>query len=266
MLDVAIVPELGGKILSLRDRRMGQEWLWAAPDGRGLFHNNPADAFEDGPLAGIDECTPTVLPCLWEGRPLPDHGEVWMTPATFRVDGTCLHTSVRLPVSPLTMHRQVSFSAPNTLQLDYRIENTGCQPERFLWAWHPLFRHEPGDTIEFPVNHGAPQTEKSVRDLLEGSGTGMIKCFLPAPHGRCALKRRNGSLLEIRWDATALPWLGIWVTRGAWHGFTHIALEPTNAPLNALTEFTNPHPQSDKFPAPLAPGKSCTWQLLVTLQ
>lgn len=266
MLDVAIVPELGGKILSLRDRRKGQEWLWAAPDGRGLFRNEIADAFDEGPLAGIDECTPTVLPCLWEGRSLPDHGEVWMTPATYRVDGTCLHTSVRLPVSPLTMHRQVSFSAPNTLQLDYRIENTGCQPERFLWAWHPLFRHEPGDTIEFPVNHGAPQTEKSVRDLLEGSGTGMIKCFLPAPHGRCALKRRNGSLLEIRWDATALPWLGIWVTRGAWHGFTHIALEPTNAPLNALTEFTNPHPQSDKFPAPLAPGKSCTWQLLMTLQ
>ena len=115
------------------------------------------------------------------------------------------------------------------------------------------------------MNHGDPQTEKAVRDLLEGTETGMIKCFLPAPHGRCALQRRDGSLLEIRWDAKALPWLGIWVTRGAWHGFTHIALEPTNAPLNSLTELAAPHPEEEKFTEPLGPGESRTWRLLVTV-
>ncbi len=266
MLEVAVVPELGGKILSLRDRLSGREWLWAAPDGRGLFRNAPGDAFEDGPLAGIDDCTPTVLPCEWEGRRLPDHGEVWMTPATCRVDAGMLSTSVRLPVSPLVLHRDISFIAPNTMELVYRMENTGDKAEHFLWAWHPLFPHEPGDTIEFPVNHGDPGTESAVSDLLEGSGTGMIKCFLPAPHGRCALRRSDGSMLEIRWDANSLPWLGIWVTRGAWHGFTHIALEPTNAPLDSLAERTLPHRDEAKFPPPLAPGASRTWRLLVTVQ
>src|ERR1700690_4239136 len=75
-VELAVVPELGAKIISLRNLRTGREWLWHPLDKVKLFKNHPGDEFCGSPLAGIDECLPTILPCAWRGRELPDHGEV----------------------------------------------------------------------------------------------------------------------------------------------------------------------------------------------
>ena len=74
---LAVVPELGAKIISLKDLRTQREWLWHPDDNLELFINQPHDVFSDSPLVGMDECLPTILPCTWRGRKMPDHGEVW---------------------------------------------------------------------------------------------------------------------------------------------------------------------------------------------
>ena len=84
-IELAVVPELGAKIISLKNLRTGREWLWHPSEGLKLFTNQVRDDFSISPLVGIDECFPTIEPCSWQGRELPDHGEIWSVP--WQVDG-----------------------------------------------------------------------------------------------------------------------------------------------------------------------------------
>ena len=44
-VELAVVPELGAKIISLKDLRTGREWMWHPPGGLKLFRNLPGDDF-----------------------------------------------------------------------------------------------------------------------------------------------------------------------------------------------------------------------------
>lgn len=72
-----MVPELGGRIISLRSLKTGREWCWHQPRPDWLWANDAGDPFSAGPQAGIDECVPSVAACQIKGRRIPDHGEVW---------------------------------------------------------------------------------------------------------------------------------------------------------------------------------------------
>ena len=51
-VELAVVPELGARIISLKDLRTRREWLWHPAGGRKLFRNCAGDSFESGPLVG----------------------------------------------------------------------------------------------------------------------------------------------------------------------------------------------------------------------
>src|SRR6267378_7288167 len=111
-VQIAVVPELGAKMISLRNLQTGREWLWHPHNELTLFRNRLGDDFSQSPLAGIDECLPTIAPCQWQGRTLPDHGEVWST--SWSVDSTAwengiLQTANRLILSPFQMKRTVAL-------------------------------------------------------------------------------------------------------------------------------------------------------------
>jgi galactose mutarotase-like enzyme len=42
---VAVVPELGAKIISLKNRRTHREWMWHPAERLKLFRNRPGDDF-----------------------------------------------------------------------------------------------------------------------------------------------------------------------------------------------------------------------------
>ena len=82
---VAVIPEIGGKIISLESRRTGRDWLWKNP--HLPLRKPPADAADFGAFdaGGWDEVFPTVNPCqvpnsAWGNRALTDHGELWYRP------------------------------------------------------------------------------------------------------------------------------------------------------------------------------------------
>src|SRR5882672_4545281 len=111
-LRITVVPELGAKIISLKDLHTGREWMWHPRGGMKLFRNRPGDDFSQSPLVGADECLPTIMPCSWQGRDLPDHGEVWNAP--WKVDSAAwengiLKTSVRLKISPFEFERTIEL-------------------------------------------------------------------------------------------------------------------------------------------------------------
>src|SRR5262249_53312681 len=114
------------------------------------------------PLFGMDECLPTIAPCCWNGRQLPDHGEAWF--AAWSVDDEAwrsgvLCTGVDLKISPFRFDRSIEL-IENQLRLDYHLVNRGHVEEQFLWAMHPLLQLEPGDQLELP---------RSTRALLNGA-------------------------------------------------------------------------------------------------
>jgi len=239
-VELEIVPELGAKIISLKNLRTGREWLWHPAEGPRLFKNQIRDAFSTSPLVGIDECFPTIEPCSWQGRELPDHGEVWNTP--WQVDGAAwengiLKTKARLRISPFEFERTIELQG-NEIRINYGLHNLSAIEEKFVWAMHPLLRLEAGDQLELP---------HSTRQLLNGETwvdgvTSKIpekKCAKifarPVSESWAAVQNKAGTdRLEFTWNSSENDTLGLWLTRGGWHGHDHFAIEPTNADNDSL--------------------------------
>jgi galactose mutarotase-like enzyme len=271
-VSLSIAPALGGRIVSLKDRVSRREWLdgWAPANKRRLWQpTDPAD-FETGPGAGIDECLPTVLPCKIGRKPLPDHGELWNQVPEFAVDPK-IGVSCRwiLKSLPLAFERRISLTE-NTVHFDYRLENRADAPTPFLWAWHPLFSWKRGDQIV--------STEKSClspggderlpwpgndlsRAYFPKGATPAAKVFLgPLSKGRAAIHAANGARLALSWPSSIFPYAGIWITRGFWKGLHHWAIEPTNAPVDRLSDIHEPSAISL-----LAPREVREWTLVIKL-
>jgi hypothetical protein len=240
IIEAVVIPELGAKIVSLKNLRTGREWMWHPAGGFKLFRNRFGDEFSRSPLIGIDECFPTIMPCHWQGRDLPDHGEVWSVP--WMVDPNdwengILRTSVALKVSPFKLERTIEL-IDSEIRLDYRLTNLGDAEESFLWAMHPLLKLRSGDQIVVPNS-----TRKQFKNLafIDDWQTAPMenncaKNFAtPVLEGTAAVSNEiTGERLELRWNPEHNDTLGLWLTRGGWHGHHHVALEPTNSSSDEL--------------------------------
>ena len=287
--EIRVAPELGAKIISLKNLETGREWMWRPPGPFRLFHNEPGDPFERSTLVGTDECLPTVAPCKWRGRNLPDHGEVWSVPWTIDRNASeqgRIKTRVATPVSPFVFERTIRLEE-RKVRLDYGIRSVSSEPETFLWAFHPLLEIVEGDRIELPADvrsvlvesvsglpdmpHGRvrpwpdpiPGVELGQMDF--GSyGPACAKLFVGSPgEGRAAIvNSRTRESLTLEFDARQNPALGIWLTRGGWHGYEHVALEPTNLASDSLAEA----PPRATAASILPPGTESAWTIRLDLQ
>jgi galactose mutarotase-like enzyme len=252
-LEIVVVPELGAGVISLRSLATGREWMWRPTDGRGLFANRTGDAFETGPLAGAVDCLPTIEPCQAGDRTLPDHGEVWSAPWEFDRDAWKrghLRTQIRSNVLPLCFERTISVHNSGA-RFSYQIRNLSDRTVPFLWAFHPLIAICPEDRIELPAaidsvkvaavngiscldgaeDCGWPEPQPGLRlDLVQRCDSSFLKLF--ANFTDCALGwvalYRDGERLEFRFRPREIPYAGLWFTNRGWHGYTHLAIEPTN--------------------------------------
>ena len=261
-VEIALVPELGAKVISLRNLATGCEWMWHPPAGRKLFRNRLGDDFAASTMTGWDECLPTIASCNWKGRKLPDHGEVWSVP--WEIDLVAfargvLHTSVTPAVSPFHFERSIGLCG-DEIRLDYRLENHGNEPEEFLWCMHPLL----------PVNDPMQMDlTAEMRNLLAGAewidglnfSTDKPECVKsyasPLREGRASVViAATRDRLEFEWDTTRNNTLGLWLTRGGWNGYHHVALEPANDAADALTDAV----KTGRCGL-LAPMESQSWQV-----
>jgi galactose mutarotase-like enzyme len=265
-VEVAVVAELGAKIISLKDLRTGRDWMWHPPGGLKLFRNRFGEAFSQSPLAGADECLPTIEPCRWQGCDLPDHGEVWNAPWTVDPEALArgmIKTSVRLKISPFDFARTIDLRG-NEIHIRYQLNNRDVSERRFLWAFHPLLRLQPDDHLELPA---------STRQLLDGAawvdavasaipGNKAAKVFAsPIREGLAAIANPSTEdRLEFLWNAGENDTLGLWLTRGGWNGHHHFAIEPANAGMDALAAAA----EHGRCPA-VAAGGLTTWRIRLRL-
>ncbi len=239
-IEIAVVPELGAKIISLKNLETGREWLWHPSGALKLFRNEPGDDFAASPLVGADECLPTIAPCVWRGRALPDHGEVWN--AAWNVDcaaweGGILKTSTKLPISPFELERTIELR-DNEIRFSYQLNSQSAVEEHFLWAIHPLIKLVAGDRLVLPDSTKRRfDGEKWSAEMESAVPVGdHAKIFAgPLSEGMAGIVSADGGdRLEFEWDAAENDALGVWLTRGGWHGHHHFALEPTNGDDDAL--------------------------------
>lgn len=286
-VEVVVVPELGAKLLSLRNRQSGREWMWTPPDGGALFRNRLGDLFDDSTKIGADECIPTIMPCRWQGRDLADHGEAWTEAWTLDEDAFAagrIVTALQLPVSPLFFERSLLLNGA-TVQLDYRVTNLAADATDYLWAFHPLMAIHDGDRIVLPADlptlildsaEGLPWRERGLEiawpnpssavalDRLDlGGEDRCIKLFSPPlKTGRAVIvNERTGDAVHFSFDAAQLNTLGIWINRGAWNGYHHVALEPGNGAPDPLDVAVR---DWQRF-ARLDPGANHAWRVEMRL-
>ncbi len=239
-LELAVVPELGAKVISLRNLRTGREWMWHPEGGLKLFRNRLGDDFSLSPLVGADECLPTVAPCSMQGRELPDHGEVWSAP--WKVNRQAwekgiLRTSLELPISPFEFERTIELREQH-VWLGYRLKNRNQVAEQYLWALHPLLSVQSGDRLHLPATTRALLSGEAWIDAVDSviPDGGCSKLFAgPVVEGVAGVyNHQTGDRLSLEWNPAENDTLGLWLTRGGWHGHHHLAVEPTNGAPDPL--------------------------------
>jgi galactose mutarotase-like enzyme len=177
---VTVLPEIGGKIASIRigERELMQPPL--APIGRRDF----TMGFDQSDASGWDECLPSVAACSVEtesgSAEIPDHGDLWRVEwikAGSREQGVGSNKPANALVAligkcfslPLELERRIELSETEDgwrLNLSYLLRNKGEDSMPWSWAAHPLFVVEEGDRIVLP---------DSIMTLrLEGSGGGRL--------------------------------------------------------------------------------------------
>lgn len=263
-VSVAVVPGLGGRVCSMLHRTSDREWL-AWPAGERLRRVPAGTPFHESTHIGIDDCIPTIAACMFRGRALPDHGSVWSE--AWALDRAALArgviaTEVAVPGTRLRLKRAITVHAAE-VRFAYEVVAEGREPEPFLWSWHPLFAIERGDRTELPAEVDQMDVEYTLnpgvavargdalrcRDPEQGidlyalqlnadGAPAALKAFSrPLRQGWAALANpARGGRLELNWDATVQPTLGLWLTRGGYRGWHQVALEPCSGAPDSLAE------------------------------
>jgi len=292
-LRVTLIPALGGKLVSLYDRLADYEWLVGPM--RPLQPAAYGSRFVEQDMSGWDEMFPTIDACLYpqqgayQGRPLPDHGEVWALPWEW-VDGPpskqaeALHLQVFGRQLPYRLERRLSLPEENCLLLEYRVENRGDEELVGLWAAHPQFTSEPGSTVLLPAsvtevvnviaserwgeigqrlswpNALTAQGKKVDLEQTQLGPAGSCRKFYLPPESRVGWARlarpRAESWLQLEWQPAELPYLGLWFDEGAYNQTPAVALEPSNGYYDSL-ELAWRNGRCLRLP----PGASAGWEL-----
>ncbi len=259
---VVMVPEMGAKIVSLRDKRDGFEWI-VGPGDRPVKPVAYGAWWHEQDMAGWDEMFPTIIACpfpgsgLRNGTPLPDHGEAWTLPwVTAKAADGELALTLQGRVLPYRLTRTADFVAPDALRLRYALVNLADEPMPYIWAAHPQLVAGLDGEIVFPpevtevINTipeswgwGPPEThfdwpEATAMDgrrvRLDQVGPPALrkgrKLFtMPAvrPSWAAVLRRQSGHWLRFEWNPAEIPYLGLWVDEGALNHESVAAPEPT---------------------------------------
>jgi len=300
-LALTLIPELGGKISSLRDLRSGREWLWRHP--RMAYRRVPHGAVytAQADTGGWDECFPSVSACAypsppWQGAAIQDHGELWSQTAAIRLaefaDGAAIHARWYGIALSYTFERTIHLAAGAArARCDYVVTNTSDDALDFIWSAHPLIAIEPNMQLRLPAEarfHGARFTPGGAVEQSRGlsfpltvpSRIGAVDlAALPDPSAGVALKLWSEPLREgwaalraadgglaMRWDAALLPQVAVWLNLGA-AGFDggapyyNMGLEPCIGAQDSLADAVTEYRLFEKLP----PRGARSWWLEVEL-
>ncbi|HEY1684629.1 MAG TPA: hypothetical protein VGG19_07705 [Tepidisphaeraceae bacterium] len=286
-VEIAVAPALGGKIISLKDCRSRREWMWHPGDCLKLFRNSAGDAFEKSAMVGADECLPSVAGCRVNGHTISDHGEVWRSGCEERegregFEGDKNEIALRrsLKSLPLDFSRTIRLRG-NVVEMRYELLNRADSAQDYLWAFHPLMRIEQGDRIELDASTVRVETTSWKEDkradtwawplpragidlanMQLGSEPAYAKVFVETGgRGKAAIVNSlRGERITFEFDSPHISAIGIWLTRGGWNGYHHVAIEPASAASDSLADAI-----TENRCKPIAPRERVEWMFRISV-
>ena len=246
-LKLAVLPDVGAKVISLVHQASGHEFLWRHP-GRALQRPAYGAPYDHYDLSGWDECFPTIGPVVypadpWQGVAVPDHGELWALPWSWEFTGDRLHMWVNSVRFAYTFHRTFDFTQAGTVAITYQVTNPTPFGLQALWSMHPFLNVTPTSRVLLP---------EGVRVRIEISQNERIGSFLnerpwplvvdrtgntvdlslmgppgqpyveklfstPLPAGWSALyDEADEHFLAFTFDPASVPFMGVCQLRGGW--------------------------------------------------
>lgn len=247
----------GGAITELVGGPSGDRWLLHDP-GRRAGRANDYPVYDDVWSGGFEELFPNDAPVTFDGRALPDHGELWnqpfdvlsATPTVVQLRRHC--TSV-----PADLDKAIALdTAAAGLTIRYRLSSRADAPLWHLFKLHPALRVEAGDRLLLPGGvvtpvepgfgplagagghvwpvpedeAGRPLDLSLVRDPVERFREFVYVSDLP--EGWCGLRRtRTGETFRLEYPREVFPYCWLFITYGGWRDYHTVVLEPcTNVP------------------------------------
>jgi galactose mutarotase-like enzyme len=275
-----VVPERGGKIVSLYHLPSNKEWLWLNKE-LPWQEPNPADSYTaKHDLGGWDECFPTIASATVNGKKWPDHGDLWWRPWQARIEGGTLVMEVE---GDGYRFRRSIMSSQDGFRLSYAVTNLTSEPFPYLWSAHPLLSIEPPVSVEIggrprvllgkdgPLGKQGegfrwPTIEGRMFDSI-GKPSGLaVKLSVEMEQGEVLLSDQKGATLQFRWPLRALPWLGLWVNENGWSGtdlppYCNLGVEPASGAPDSLEVALNDWESAQL----LQPGERREWWLTIAL-
>ncbi len=271
---LAMSPEHGAKITSLRDTIAHREWF-EQPRG-DLADLDPGLSFDEGDLCGWDEMMPTIDACRYPGTTieLADHGDLWRTPWTVdEVSARSVTTSVFGTSLPFSLSRTIEVSSQR-VDLHYSLQTREAGALHLLYAAHPLFRYLPGTRV---VLDAVPHRLVGLRDddtspllwpvggldLVDAVPAGTSRKLFLDPSARLSTVRMidaRGTSLTMSWRLDELAYLGVWLDHGHLSQHPVLSIEPTNGFGDSLQRCVD-----RSSIAPIPGHTSRTWTISVQL-
>ncbi|MCR5755951.1 MAG: aldose 1-epimerase family protein [Acetatifactor sp.] len=279
-LTVEVVPERGGKTISIFDKLHKFELLFQRADfgTRAVDIGSP---FGQGDASGFDDAFPGIdreqVMINGETVVYPDHGEVWscrMDRIDF--DDNCDKPYIVLAMDsrilPYHYEKKIQLTDSNEVTYSYLIQNTGTFAFPCLWACHCLVRYEEDMRLIYPegvtefqtvLNQEAYPPRYDYGRVPPRQMASMVKYYAlgKVSRGYCGYDYpTQGMQCRFHYDSEKLPYLGFWLTAGGYQGDYNCALEPTNGYYDNIATARKNHACYS-----LMPGETFQFDFKVTL-
>ena len=247
-MHLIILPEWGGKIVSLYDKSRNREWLHI--NRKFDFRRLPtydSNYIRDFDIGGFDECFPNIgagpYPAWpWKGVSLPDHGEVWALPWDVEQNSKGLTLSVEGVRLPYRFEKRIELHSDG-LWMYYRAINRSRFDMPVVWSSHPLVNIRKGMYLEVPTRTIRVDSCNTLFSKLTGVTSGDIiswpryhnKDFSVIPGVEAQISAKlvareltegsvslvdpeEGASLKFRFDPKVVTHCGMWLNYCGWAG------------------------------------------------
>jgi len=255
-LKVTVDVENGARLVRLCAGDTDENWLFYEPE-RAIGYPVGHSVYDDVWVGGFEELFPNDAPVHFDGRALPDHGELWnarfdvveLSEAAVILRRECVTV-------PAAIEKRIMLSESGaTLRMTYQLNNMSAERLWYLFKLHPAMRVERGDMILLPGGQVTPVSPgfgvlddtrplpwpvavykgQPLRlDLVREEESGFREfVYVSALHeGWCGIHRaRTGERIRLRYDQAVFPYCWLFITYGGWRGYNVVVLEPcTNVP------------------------------------
>jgi hypothetical protein len=255
LLRAVIIPQLGGRVWELDDRRRNRQWIWHRPDVP-LTVPEPGAVYDDVWAGGWEELFPNDAPGEFEGRELPDHGEWWAMQWAIRAATggeearLTLEADSRVIKARCFKEFRLAHDAA-TLSVTYRIRSAEARPFHFLFKQHLPVAIAPGCQLLLPGGKAEP-VDPAFSTMLLSAGAfewpsatnaGHVVDMRQIPPPSTKLQEflyvRNlpepwcgvgdpaaGAALRMDFDSGKLPFVWLFLAYGGWRNLYTAVLEP----------------------------------------